>query len=117
MFIRYQGNTDDKLILNKHDLDNVSEYKHLGVIIQSNLSLNSHIDYICKKASTRLDILNSVSHEISRQSLETMYFSYIRSILEYADTLFCNTSQENLKQIDTIQKRAGQIVSGAIRCI
>ena len=30
MFVRYQGNTDDKLIFNNHDLDNVSEYKHLG---------------------------------------------------------------------------------------
>ena len=33
MFVRYQGNTVDKLIFNNHDLDNVSEYKHLGVII------------------------------------------------------------------------------------
>ena len=118
MFVRYQGNTDDKLIFNNHDLDNVSEYKHLGVIIQSNLSWNSHIDYICrpKKASKRLDIINSVSHKLSRKSLETMYFSYVRSILVYTDISFCNTSQENLKQIDTIQKRAGKIVSGAIRC-
>ena len=47
-----------------------------------------------------------------------MYFSYVHSILEYADILFCKTSQENLKQIvkPTIQKRAGKIVSGAIRC-
>ena len=92
MFVRYQGNTDDKLIFKNHDLDNVSEYKHLLVIIQSNLSWNSHIDYICKKASKRLDILDSVSHKLSRKSLETMYFSYVRSILEYADILFCNTS-------------------------
>ena len=68
--VRYQGNTDDKLIFNNHNLENVSEYKHLGANIQSNLSWNSHIDYICKKASKRLDILNSVSHK----SLETMYF-------------------------------------------
>ena len=54
-------------------------------------------------------------HKLSRKSLETMYFSYVRSILEYADILFCNTSQENLKQIDAIQKRAGKIVSGAMR--
>ena len=33
MFVRYQGNTDDKFIFNNHDLDNVSIYKHLGVII------------------------------------------------------------------------------------
>ena len=32
MFVRYQGNTDDKLIFDNQDLDNVSEYKHLGVI-------------------------------------------------------------------------------------
>ena len=57
-----------------------------------------------------------MSHKLSRKSLETMYFSYVRSILEYADILFCNTSQENLKQIDTMQKRAGKIVSGAMRC-
>ena len=86
-------------------------------IIQSNPNWNSHIGYICKKASKRLDILNSVSHKLSRKSLETMYFSYVCSILEYADILFCNTSQKNLKQMDiTIQKRAGEIVSGAIRC-
>ena len=116
MFVRYQGNTDDKLIFDNNDLDNVSEYKHLGVIIQSNLGWNSYIDYICKTAIKRLDILNSVSHKLSRKSLEAMYFSYVRSILEYADIVFCNTSQENLKQIDTIQKRAGKIVIGAIRC-
>ena len=63
-----------------------------------------------------MDILNSVSHKLSRKSQETMYFSYVHSILEYADIFFCNTSQEILKQIDTIQKRAGKIVSGAIRC-
>ena len=34
MFVRYQGNTDDKPF-NNHNLDNVSAYKHLGVIIQS----------------------------------------------------------------------------------
>ena len=54
MFVRYQGNTDDKLFFNNHDLDNVSEYKHLGVIIQSNISWKSHIDYICKEASKTL---------------------------------------------------------------
>ena len=48
-------------------------------MIQSNLSWNSRIDYICKKASKRLDILNSVSHKLSRKSLETMYFSYVRT--------------------------------------
>ena len=58
MFVRYQGNTDDKLIFNNHNLDNVSQYDHFRVIIQSNLSWNSHIDYILKKASKRLDILN-----------------------------------------------------------
>ena len=30
--------------------------------------------------------------------------------------LFCNTSQEHLKHIDTIQKGAGKLVSGTIRC-
>ena len=69
MFVRYQGNTDDKLIFNNHDSDNVSEYTHLGVIFQSNLSCNSHIDYICKKESKRLDILNGVSHKITRNKV------------------------------------------------
>ena len=71
------------------------------------------IESISIKANKRLDILNLLIFKLSRNSLEILYFTFVRSVLEYSNELFSNATKENLKLVD--KKRAGQIVSGAIR--
>ena len=96
-------------------VDNVTHSLHHGVTLQHNLQWDRHIENICIKAHKRLDIINFLSLKLSRVTLDTLYKAYVRSILEYADLLFCNTSQDNLDNLNKVQKRAGKIVSGAIR--
>jgi len=106
---------DLHLYMNNNQIQNVTSSQHLGVTIQHNLKWDKHFETICIKANKRLDILNSLSFKLSRLSLNILYTSYVRSILEYSDVLFCNSTQENFDKLDSIQKRAGRIVSGAIR--
>ena len=106
---------DDKLNMHNRQLENVSQTQHLGVNIQQNLKWDNQIDDMCTKANTRLDILNSLSKTLSRRSLDILYKTYVRSVLEYSDVLFCNTTQLNFDKLDEVEKRAGRIVSGAIR--
>lgn len=103
------------LFMHNQPLDTVTESLHLGVTLQHNLKWDRHIENICIKAHKRLDILNSLSFKLSRRTLDILYKAYVRSILEYADILFCNTTQDNLDKLDKVHKRAGKIVSGAIR--
>ena len=56
-----------------------------------------------------------LKHKLNRNVLETIYNAYVRPILEYADVVFDN-STENLKNtLDNIQIRAAHIVTGAKR--
>lgn len=92
----------------------VNEHKHLGLWFSSDLSWHKHIDEICMKADKRVDILSRLKYILDRKTLETMYTSFIRPILEYSDVIWDNASEYQLKRVEDIQYRAGKIVSGAI---
>ena len=93
MVVNYRNITpQNNLRLYNQELQNIPHFKHLGVHLQQNLKWNKHFDEISIKANKRLDILNSLSLGLSRKSLEILYFSFVRIILEYSNELFfkCN---------------------------
>ena len=46
-----------------------------------------------------------------------MYFSFIRPILEYADVVWDNCTQQQMNDLEKIQIEAGRIVSGATKLV
>ena len=59
--------------------------------------------------------MSSLSFKLNRKTLETLYFSVIRPILEYADVLLTNLTESDSLNMEKVQKRTGKIVSGAIK--
>lgn len=43
--------------MNNEEIEQVKEMKCLGVIIDEKLNYGKHVDYICKKASIKLNML------------------------------------------------------------
>ena len=76
-----------------------------------------HIDFIKEKAWSRINLLRMLKFTINRKSLETIYFAYIRSLLEYADVLWDNCTQQQCNEIEKIQLEAGRIVTGATKLV
>ena len=50
---------------------------------------------------------------LDRKSLQIMYFSFVRPLLEYADIVWDNCSQYESNQLEQIQNEAARIVTGA----
>jgi hypothetical protein len=71
-------------------LQEVEAHKHLRVILANNLSWNLHVNEILSKGYTRLSMLRNVKFILERKSLQTIYFSFIRPVLEYADAVWGN---------------------------
>ena len=46
-----------------------------------------------------------------------MYFTFIRPILEYADVVWDNCTQQQMNDLEKIQIEAGRIVSGATKLV
>ena len=53
----------------------------------------------------RLHLLRSMKFTMDRKSLQTIYFSFIRPLLEYADVVWDNCTLQQIKELE--KKREG----------
>ena len=67
------------------------------------------------KANRRIDVLRSLGHSLDRRSLEKLYLSYIRPILEYCNVVWDNYSKSEAENLEAIQLTAARNGTGATR--
>lgn len=103
------------LYMNDVLIQEVETHKHLGVTFSSDFSWKQHIDNITKKANQRLSILRTLKYRLDRKSLELMYLTFIRPILEYADIVWGNITADLANKIKKINLEAARIVTGATK--
>ncbi len=72
-----------KLKINSKDLKQENYTKHLGVIIDNNLNWKLHIKQINLKLSKGIGVLYKLRHLVPKQSLKTLYSSFIQSHVLY----------------------------------
>ena len=91
--------------LNNMDIKKVDHHKHLGVTFSRDLSWKVHIDEITAKANKRLGILRPLKHKVDRKTLECIYKTLIRPVMEYADVVwdFPSETSHLLDRLDKIQ--------------
>ena len=61
--------------------------------------------------------MRKLKFKLDRRSLQTIYFSFIRPLLEYADVVWDNCNQYEVNDLEKIQNEAARIVSGATRLV
>ena len=103
------------LILNGQPINIVKSHKHLGLIISESGGWTNHIEFIIKKAWKRINIMRQLKYLLDRKSLETIYISFIRPILEYGDVVWCNLTHTESNELDKIQIEAARIATGATK--
>ena len=95
----------------------VDTHKHLGIHFSSDGTWHHHIRYITEKAWTRINIMRKLKFKLDRKSLETIYLTFIRPILEYGDVLWDNCSQYEKNELEKIQNEAARIATGATKIV
>ena len=75
------------LLFNNAPLSNSLFQKHLGLTLDIKLSLSEHIKSITKKFNKTMGLLRKFQQILPRSSLLTIYKTFIRSRLDYADII------------------------------
>ena len=88
-------------------------YKYLGILLDENLTFNSHVDSICNKLSRGIFSLRRAKPYLSLKALRTLYFSLVHCHLQYCSTIINCTSHKNIKRIFTLQKKAIRLIANA----
>ena len=68
------------------NIEKTSSIKFLGVMLDEHISWNDHIKTVESKSAKNIGLLNRASYFLNEHSLKTIYFSYIHSYLNYANT-------------------------------
>ena len=100
-------------------INHVAIHKHLGIPILNFLSENmkwtTHIDYSVNKARKKLGLLRRQSQSLSTKQTIDIYKTMIRPVLEYGSVLFDNCSVCDSIKIESCQRTAALICTGALR--
>ncbi|MCG8048840.1 MAG: reverse transcriptase domain-containing protein [Candidatus Thiodiazotropha endolucinida] len=106
-----------QLIMNNEAINEVNSHKHLGIFLSNNGTWHEHIDYITSKAWARINIMRKLKFILDSRSLETIYLSFIRPVLEYADVVWDNCAQYEKNALEKVQLEAARIVTGTTKLV
>ena len=93
-------------------INRTDNIKDLGVIFDSTLKFNKHIDDKVNKAYQNLGIIKSNFIHLTANCFILLYKSLVRSHLEYANSVWNKQYVENHKKIEKVQMRATKLVHG-----
>ena len=92
-------------------LENVSSFTDLGVIVQDNLAWDMQIASMVKKANRNLWIVRrTVGPAAPTTAKKTLYMSLVRSCLEYCSIIWTHITKENLKRLESVQRRGTKFI-------
>jgi hypothetical protein len=100
--------------LDNQELKLVTSHKHLGVTFNNTLTWNNHVDSICSAANKKVTLLTKLKYILDRKTLQTMYCSFVRPSMEYANIIWNNCSDNDCDRLESIQRRALRTITGGI---
>jgi ribonuclease P/MRP protein subunit RPP40 len=94
------------------DLAQTDQEKDIGVIIDSNLTFEAHMNEKIKKANSVMGIVRRTFEHLDEHSFLTLYKSLARPHLEYANQIWAPHSKKHIQAIENVQRRATKLIPG-----
>jgi hypothetical protein len=93
-------------------LGTVSSAKYLGLNISHNLSWNTHISSVAKKANNNRAFLSRNISSCPKKIKAQCYLTLVRPIMEYACVVWDPITQKNITELERVQRKAARFVLG-----
>ena len=88
---------------NNIPVSSTSAHKHLGMLLDDKLSYEHHLKSVLNKMKKKIALLRKFQQILPRQSLITIYKSFIRPHLEYGDIVYNRAFNESFhKNLESI---------------
>ena len=104
------------IIFNNNSLLTSPCQKHQGYVLDSKLSFNEHVNQKINKCNRIIGIMKRLSLILSKKQLLTIYKTFVRSHLDYADIIYDKPFNDSFKdKLEKVQYSAALIIPGAIK--
>ena len=92
-------------------LEQKSECKFLGIIVDEDINWKKHINYISNKISKTIAILRLLKYTFPKHILKTLYMSLIQPYLNYCNIIWGAADKTTLEPLIILQKKAIRIIN------
>ena len=86
--------------MHRQQIKEVQSHKHLDLYLTNDGSWHDHIQYIKEKAWARVNTMRKLKFKLDRKSLEIIYTTFIRPILEYGNTVWDNCANYEKEELE-----------------
>ncbi len=98
---------DDKIETTRKDIiHKVTDHKYLGLVIDENLTFETHINKVIEKILPAVNILAKLKHYLPSHILLNIYYAHVHSHLNYVSSLYGTAKKSLINEIQTLQSRA-----------
>ena len=98
------------LVVNNHFIEQVSEHRHLGVIIDEQLSWDKHVSTISKSVARNVYLLSRLSHVTNSEACFFFFHAHVMSLINYASNLWDSCNDTHLSKLKSVHKRALKVL-------
>ncbi len=106
------NNEDPTISIGSDEVSLSMQAKNLGVVLDSSLSLGSHITSTCKAANFHLYRLSRIRKYLTPDALKTAIHALISSKLDYCNSLYIGLPMSQISRLQNIINSAAQLISG-----
>jgi len=102
-----------KLTYNGVGINVTTEYKYLGSIVDSKLSLNKNFNSVYKKASARLRLLSALRFQMDDLTTSRVYDTMVTPLITFNSIINLNLNLTQQSKLTSLDNRARAITNNA----
>jgi hypothetical protein len=105
-------NDDNSYSIHRKSLEKVIEEKDIGVVIDSDLTFEKHINEKVNKANQMFATLRRTFQFMDKSTFVQLYISLVRTHLDYASSVWAPFKAKHIEQIEGVQRKATKQIPG-----
>ena len=94
-------------------IKSVPEVRNLGVLFDCNLTMENHVNKICKTGYYNLRNLWHIRHHMTSESLTILVNAFIHSHMDYGNSLQYGISNKLINRLQKLQNAAARLVTNS----
>ena len=105
------------LLLKTQAIEQVSEHRHLGVVIDDQLKWQAHINYNTNTVAKNVYLLSLLRHFSNVEACRTFFHAHIMSRINYVSNVGDSCSDVYIKKLISVHKRAVKVLRAALQML
>ena len=106
------------ILFNDKPVQQASSQKHLGLVLDTSLMFDEHINTIISKVSKTIGLLWKLNNRLPRSSHTTSYKSIMKPHLDYDDVMFDEAYNNSFQQrLESFQYKALLAITGVLKVL